>query len=657
MLTLSAAAALRDEQLFTGRERELAFFWKWLADEGIGPTIVNVYGPPGDGKSTMLRACARMARRAGRGVIVADASSFAATSSAFLNALGVGDRPDPLEHLNQEKPVILIDSFEKLASLIGYLCEEFLPSLSTGLKLVVASHTPLKLSWPPTHSWQHVVLPLPLERFSTDESGAYLLRRGVVDEHLISQIIQATAGYPLGLAFAADLVLDVDLRHFSSAPEWYLTVRSLVERLLAEVTDPDLRALLDLYAVGHQLDEATLAAVGDRGDISAAFDELCHLSVLRPAEHGLVLREEARRLLSQDLRWRHPSHYSAVGARLRSHFRERAVQGLDMDKAWSLTEFLLLSSNKLIQELLAGGDEPEQPRVEPALASDHAELRRVWTGYLHQVLQTGPESRAPASQRVDCDFLAALLAYSGTRTRIVRDRAGKACAFSTTLPISLDTLPLLDRHPGFAQLVHAQWTLGQLGKLPSRSAASNIFYFLHLARADATSQAAQAALLRDHLDLIAQGGTYLCCTPVPRHKWALANLGFERIRGARNWFWGEAHPADGFILDLARIGLEPWLNMLTVGGLPAARRAPDDGLQRLTPRESEVLALLARGYTTNHQLATELFITGGTANLHVKHILSKLGLTSRAQVAAWATRRLPDERTSEPPRFEATQTM
>jgi non-specific serine/threonine protein kinase len=58
----------------------------------------------------------------------------------------------------------------------------------------------------------------------------------------------------------------------------------------------------------------------------------------------------------------------------------------------------------------------------------------------------------------------------------------------------------------------------------------------------------------------------------------------------------------------------------------------------LSPRELEVAALVARGMT-NRQIATELFITEGTARLHVKHILQKLDFTSRAQIAAWVAQR------------------
>jgi DNA-binding CsgD family transcriptional regulator len=58
---------------------------------------------------------------------------------------------------------------------------------------------------------------------------------------------------------------------------------------------------------------------------------------------------------------------------------------------------------------------------------------------------------------------------------------------------------------------------------------------------------------------------------------------------------------------------------------------------QLTPREREVVSLLASG-VSNRRLADKLVITEGTAKLHVKHILKKLGLRSRSDVAAWALR-------------------
>jgi len=71
---------------------------------------------------------------------------------------------------------------------------------------------------------------------------------------------------------------------------------------------------------------------------------------------------------------------------------------------------------------------------------------------------------------------------------------------------------------------------------------------------------------------------------------------------------------------------------------PVARRgrneaaAPGDELG-LTPREKEVLALVAEG-RTNRQIADALFISEKTASVHVSNILAKLGVANRAEAAA-----------------------
>jgi DNA-binding CsgD family transcriptional regulator len=62
----------------------------------------------------------------------------------------------------------------------------------------------------------------------------------------------------------------------------------------------------------------------------------------------------------------------------------------------------------------------------------------------------------------------------------------------------------------------------------------------------------------------------------------------------------------------------------------------------LTPREAEVLTLVARGYT-NREIAGALVISVKTASVHVSHILSKLDAPNRVEAAAIAHRVIPRE--------------
>ena len=61
---------------------------------------------------------------------------------------------------------------------------------------------------------------------------------------------------------------------------------------------------------------------------------------------------------------------------------------------------------------------------------------------------------------------------------------------------------------------------------------------------------------------------------------------------------------------------------------------PDVGLTR---REMDVLGLMVDG-KTNKEIAPELSISPETVKEHVKHILAKVGVTSRTQAAVWAVR-------------------
>ncbi len=70
--------------------------------------------------------------------------------------------------------------------------------------------------------------------------------------------------------------------------------------------------------------------------------------------------------------------------------------------------------------------------------------------------------------------------------------------------------------------------------------------------------------------------------------------------------------------------------------LRAQLTAAPAGDSPLSPRELEVARLVARGLT-NKQIGQALYVSERTAENHVQHILTKLGLRNRSQIAAWAS--------------------
>jgi DNA-binding CsgD family transcriptional regulator/tetratricopeptide (TPR) repeat protein len=129
-----------------------------------------------------------------------------------------------------------------------------------------------------------------------------------------------------------------------------------------------------------------------------------------------------------------------------------------------------------------------------------------------------------------------------------------------------------------------------------------------------------------------------------RRRWIVATrarvaaMSGDREEAARlcdeAWAMTEAAAAglDDDLVSLLRADMERRTSGAprTAGHLPSG----GGGTGSLTRREMEVALVLARGLT-NQQIADELFISVRTAETHVKRILSKLGFTSRGQVARW----------------------
>jgi len=69
---------------------------------------------------------------------------------------------------------------------------------------------------------------------------------------------------------------------------------------------------------------------------------------------------------------------------------------------------------------------------------------------------------------------------------------------------------------------------------------------------------------------------------------------------------------------------------------PGPRRPSETLPEPLTPRELEVLRLLAQGLT-NRQISQELVVSAATVKVHIEHIISKLRVSNRTQAAVRAS--------------------
>ena len=115
--------------------------------------------------------------------------------------------------------------------------------------------------------------------------------------------------------------------------------------------------------------------------------------------------------------------------------------------------------------------------------------------------------------------------------------------------------------------------------------------------------------------------------------WARLDLAQCLLRSNRH---GETAALWGVVLDTARnLGSQPLLSRAEeLRRLGRARAVLDGPWHPLTAREFEVARLIAQGLT-NAGIAEALFVSPKTVSAHVEHILAKLGVGRRAEIAAW----------------------
>jgi DNA-binding CsgD family transcriptional regulator len=123
--------------------------------------------------------------------------------------------------------------------------------------------------------------------------------------------------------------------------------------------------------------------------------------------------------------------------------------------------------------------------------------------------------------------------------------------------------------------------------------------------------------------------------PAPRHHHAEVQEPYERgVLGLRQILGDEAFGtawAEGGTLSVQQA-------VAYASRARGERKRPSSGWASLTPTELEVVKLVAKGMT-NPEIGQRLLIGRGTVKTHLAHVFAKLGLTSRAQLAAAATRR------------------
>jgi hypothetical protein len=315
-VSLGTRLSSLDAARFVGRSAELQRLGSLLNPDPPA-SVVLLHGPGGVGKSALMREFARHASAKGWTPMLTEARDVAPLTDALEEALAPAARAD--------RPLVLLDSWDRLSALDSFLRRSILPGLAPDAIVVVATRRPPGSGWY-TGGWEHLVTDLRLGPLSADEADALLEMRGVSDSGRRRATVSWARGSPLALVLAAraadvpDEITDASLPGIAD---------ELLHRLLDAQPEGDQRPVLAVAALARVVTSSLLADVLPDIDAPAAYAWLERHPSAEPLRDGIVLHELVGRVLRADLRRRSPELERDLRRRLVDALYARsAIHGL-----------------------------------------------------------------------------------------------------------------------------------------------------------------------------------------------------------------------------------------------------------------------------------------------------------------------------------------
>ena len=428
---------------FVGRSSELALFQSALSAEELPFCLLFMHGPGGTGKTSLLREFDYICHEKQIPCTYLDAGNLDPSPDGFVAALGAASAPtgaftvqgsshQPLSQPSRQ--VLLVDSFESLEPLDGWLRGSFLPQLPQDTLIVLASIDPPSADWRADPDWQSLIKIVPLRNLAPDESRSYLTRRGVPEEQQ-GLVMDFTHGHPLALSLVADLFDQQAGIRFQPEAEPEI-VRTLLRQLLRKVPDGVHRAAVEATATVRVTTEPLLAAVLGIPDALDLFEWLRGLSFIESSPHGIYPHDLAREALAAELRWRNPDCYAEFRRRARDYYRDRLTHVSGHDQQRVLFDYIYLDvDNPAVRSFLqwqeGAGSAPDSPREDdgPALREmvaqhEGEESARILERWLQR--QPGGFLVFRDATGQPAGFLAAVALHEAERDDILADPAAQA---------------------------------------------------------------------------------------------------------------------------------------------------------------------------------------------------------------------------------------
>jgi hypothetical protein len=307
---------------FVGRHRELTSFDDALA--GRSPRrVLFVHGQGGIGKTTLLQEFEARAQAAGRSVVQIDGRDVDPSPDGLETAARLAlDRHDDRQPTvgPLAGAVLLIDGYEQLAPIDGWLRGELIPRLRAESVVVLAGRDPPTQPWRTDIGWRQLVAVHRLDPFDPAECGELLAHAGVAAP-LRQQLLTLGRGHPLTMALLADLAATGEVPDtLADAPD---LISALLESYLRDVPSPaHLTGLITCAIAWLTTEELLTELIG--AEASAVWQWLARRPFITTGPRGLFTHDLARDVLDAEFERRAPARFRATRWTIYTH----AVAGL-----------------------------------------------------------------------------------------------------------------------------------------------------------------------------------------------------------------------------------------------------------------------------------------------------------------------------------------
>lgn len=375
-----------------GRASELAVLSRQL-DEGGAP-LLFLHGLSGIGKSALLRDYAVLAAGRGYHLALLDAAAMEPSEPGFLAALegaaGLGAGPALWTALARRAAptLILIDHYEHIALLDGWLRQSLLPQLPANVRVLIAGRHPPGSGWLLCPDWSGLAAGIELGPLTQAAAMAWLADSGV-PQHECMRLARLTHGHPLALRLAIGACR---ANPQAGVPEGQLNqvIDALVASCMDGIDDPDVREALRRTALLRRITPPLLAQLVPVPDNAALFDKLARLPIISRGPDGLTMQILVRNAVAQAYCASDPDGVARVKALAAQCIRAQAAASARQDWAYS-ADLLYLLDHPAIRAIYFG-EGAATHQVEQARSSDGAAIVAL------AAQQGGPDHAAAAAR-------------------------------------------------------------------------------------------------------------------------------------------------------------------------------------------------------------------------------------------------------------------